>query len=80
MSYPITIVPHAIGTPDGFMFKTSKSKVVHYLTDKLVPPGSPPNSETLYMWPQKNVLTPHLICIESILRTIQKQITTLFSF
>ncbi|KAG1666470.1 Adenylate cyclase type 8 [Nymphon striatum] len=32
MSYCITPVPHALGTPDGYMAKTDKSKVVAYLT------------------------------------------------
>ena len=33
MTYCITPVPHSLGTPDGFMSKTDKSKMMHFLTD-----------------------------------------------
>ena len=31
MTYSLTSVPHALGTPDGFMNKTEKSKAVTFL-------------------------------------------------
>ena len=49
MSYSVTIIPHSLGTPDGFLFKTDKSKIVHYLTKDLEPPNFPPDAETLYV-------------------------------
>lgn len=49
MTYSITVIPHSLGTPDGFLFKTDKAKVVHYLTDDLNPPAYPPNSDTFYI-------------------------------
>ena len=35
MTYCITPVPHSIGTPDGYMAKTDKSKMVAYLTSEV---------------------------------------------
>ena len=32
MSYPLMPVPSSIGTPDGFLAETDKSKCFHYLT------------------------------------------------
>ena len=49
MTYSITVIPHSLGTPDGFLFKTDKSKIVHYLTDDINPPNYPPNSEIFYI-------------------------------
>ena len=49
MKYSITVIPHALGTPDGFLFKTSKSKVVTYLISKLVHLELPPDKETLFI-------------------------------
>ena len=31
MSYPLSPVPHALGSPDGFFAKTNKAAVLHYL-------------------------------------------------
>ena len=49
MSYSVTIIPHSIGTPDGFLFKTDKSKIVHLLTKDLNTPSYPSDSETFYV-------------------------------
>ena len=49
MTYSITIVPHSLGTPDGFLFKTDKSKIVKYLTKDIQTPTFPPDGETLYV-------------------------------
>ena len=31
MHYPLSPVPHALGTPDGFFAKTNKATILHYL-------------------------------------------------
>ena len=33
MNYPLTPVPHSLGTPDGFFNKTNKAAVLHYLLE-----------------------------------------------
>lgn len=33
MSYSLTPVPHSLGTPDGFLNKTNKASVLHFLTE-----------------------------------------------
>lgn len=61
MTYSITPVPHCIGTPDGFMAKTNKATIVHYLSedmaDILLP--SPSTGETLFT-EDGNASTLHL--------------------
>ena len=31
MSYTLTPVPHSLGTPDGFLAKTNKASMLHFL-------------------------------------------------
>ena len=33
MTYPLTPIPHSLGTADGFMCKTDKAKLLHYLVE-----------------------------------------------
>jgi len=47
MSYPLTPVPYGIGTADGFLAKTDKSKALHHLTKDREDAAAPPSSETL---------------------------------
>ena len=46
MAYSITAIPHAIGTPDGFLFKTNKAALVNYLL-RDAEPCQLPNDEIL---------------------------------
>ena len=43
MRYPLTPVPHSLGTPDGFFNKTNKSSVLHYLLGNVEEEISYPN-------------------------------------
>ena len=50
MSYTLTPVPQSLGTPDGFLAKTDKAKLMHILVDPVSDaevPGA--TSETLYI-------------------------------
>lgn len=33
MTYSLTPVPHSLGTPDGFLNKTNKATILHFLTE-----------------------------------------------
>lgn len=35
MRYPLTPVPHSLGTPDGFFNKTNKAAMLHFLLDDI---------------------------------------------
>lgn len=35
MTYPLTPIPHSLGTPHGFMCKTDKAKLMHHLVDSV---------------------------------------------
>ena len=35
MKYSLTLVPHSLGTPDGFFNKTNKAATLHFLTEDL---------------------------------------------
>lgn len=45
LTFCITPVPHSLGTPDGYMAKTNKAKIMHYLTSD-VSEASLPTSAT----------------------------------
>ena len=47
MTYPLTPVPYCIGTSDGFLAKTDKSKGFHFLTTDVADALEPPNNDTL---------------------------------
>lgn len=47
LTYPLTPVPYSIGTADGFMAKTDKSKTFTYLTKGHEDAAPPPHDETL---------------------------------
>ena len=46
MTYSITVVPHSLGTPDGFLCKTNKASLVHHLSDDYAGPRKTLNQET----------------------------------
>jgi len=47
LTYPLTPVPYSIGTADGFMAKTDKSKSFAHLTKGQEDAAQPPTNETL---------------------------------
>ena len=47
MAYPLTPVPYCIGTSDGFLAQTDKSKGFHFLTTDVADALEPPNNDTL---------------------------------
>ena len=49
MKYALTPVPHSLGTPDGFLAKTDKSKIVHYLTHDVPENVAPPTDNVIYI-------------------------------
>jgi hypothetical protein len=51
MTYCITPVPHSLGTPDGYMAKTNKATLVHYLTRDVTETRLPTSAagETLFI-------------------------------
>jgi len=50
LTYPLTPVPYSIGTADGFMAKTDKSKSFTFLTKDQEDAAQPPNDETLVIF------------------------------
>ena len=48
MSYSITSVPSALGTPDGFFCKTNKATIVHHLSDEYLA-RRPPEDEVFHI-------------------------------
>ena len=48
MTYSITSVPSALGTPDGFFAKTNKATIVHHLSDEYLAPR-PPEEEVFHI-------------------------------
>ena len=49
MKYALTPVPHSLGTPHGFLAKTDKSKIVHYLTHDVPENVAPPTDNVIYI-------------------------------
>ena len=49
MKYSLTPVPHSLGTPDGFLAKTDKSKIVLYLTHDVPENVAPPTDNVIYI-------------------------------
>lgn len=49
MMYPLTPVPHSLGTPDGFFNKTNKASILHFVTDDVTDDVPYPTNETLYI-------------------------------
>ena len=50
MKYTLTPIPHSLGTPDGFMAKTDKSKLMHYIADNVADAEIPDEpSDTLFI-------------------------------
>ena len=47
MKYPLTPVPFALGTADGFLTKTDKSKGLHYLSKDVDTADVPPQDTTM---------------------------------
>ena len=48
MKYPITSMPHSLGTPDGYMNKTNKAALLHLIGDDYITP-LPESANTLYI-------------------------------
>ena len=48
MSYPLSPVPHSLGTPDGFFTKTNKAAMMHFLLEEY-PEEVPYPKETIYI-------------------------------
>lgn len=49
MMYPLTPVPHSLGTPDGFYNKTNKAALIHYLTEDANEEIQCPKEATLFI-------------------------------
>ena len=49
MRYPLMPVPSAIGTPDGHLLKTDKSKGFHSLVKDIKDASVPSDQETMYI-------------------------------
>ncbi|EDO28304.1 predicted protein [Nematostella vectensis] len=49
MTYSLTPVPHSLGTPDGFLNKTNKATILHFLTDDYDGDALYPSEKCLYI-------------------------------
>ncbi|EDO34946.1 predicted protein [Nematostella vectensis] len=49
MTYSLTPVPHSLGTPDGFLNKTNKATILHFLTDDYDGDTLYPSGRCLYI-------------------------------
>ncbi|EDO46758.1 predicted protein [Nematostella vectensis] len=49
MTYSLTPVPHSLGTPDGFLNKTNKATILHFLTDDYGGDALYPSEKCLYI-------------------------------
>ena len=47
--YCLTLVPDSLGTPDGFMSKTDKAKLMHHIIEKEPDAAIPNPGETLWI-------------------------------
>ena len=49
MKFPLSPVPLSLGTPDGFLAKTDKAKLVHYILKEHSDDMPPPTQDTFYI-------------------------------